>query len=114
MPHRIIRNFYIAVKGTERSVVKFLVKSEGEQRASAYTVCAEIPNDALKYDMIKAGSSLALKGEVVYIEIEGVKDVAFKKIGNVDGDEASFYEHFSAINPLEEKGSKGIKQPGER
>lgn len=109
MPNRIIENFFIAVPGTEKSVVKFLVKSEEEQNENACTICAEIPNDALKYNMVKTGSSLSWEGDVVYIEIEGVEDVAFKKAGNYASDEVSFNEHLKKINRLEERGSKGIR-----
>ena len=107
MMYGIIQDFYTTVQGTEKSVVKFLVKSEEDVSESACTICAEIPNDALKYDMLKAGASIGWKEPKVYIEIEGVEDVPFKKIGNSGGDIVSFYQHLKSINELEEKGSKG-------
>lgn len=104
----IIQDFYTTTKGAEKSVVKFLVKSEGKVSENACTVCAEIPNDALKYDMLKTGSSIGWKDPKVYIQIEGVEDVPFKKVGSSGGDIVSFYRHLKNINELEEKGSKGI------
>src|SRR5438105_5614522 len=106
MRYGIIQDFYTAAKGAEKSVVKFLVKNEAGTKDKACTVCAEIPNDALKYDMLKAGSSIGWEEPKVYIEIEGVEDVPFKKVGNSVGDEATFYEQLGIINELEEKGSK--------
>lgn len=109
MVYGIIQDFYTAAKGAEKSVVKFLVKSEEEVKDKACTVCAEIPNDALKYDMVKAGSSIGWEDPKVYIEIEGVEDVPFNKVGNSIGNEATFYEHLQILNELEERGSKGIE-----
>lgn len=103
----IIRDFYTTRESAEKSVVKFLVKIEAEVKEDACTVCAELPNDALKYNMIKAGASIGWEDLQVYIEIEGVEDVAFKKIGNSSYDTISFYEQLITIRNLEEKGSKG-------
>jgi hypothetical protein len=108
MVYGIIQDFYTAAKGAEKSVVKFLVKSEEEISSGACTVCAEIPNDALKYDMVKAGSAIGWDDPKVYIEIEGVEDIPFKKVDNAIGDEVTFYEHLKTIIELEERGSKGI------
>jgi len=102
-----IQDFYTAAKGTEKSVVKFLVKNEGVESGNTCTVCAEIPNDALKYDMVKAGSSIGWEDPEVYIEIEGVEDVPFKKVGTSSGDGITFYEHLKTINQTEE--GKNIK-----
>ena len=103
----IIRDFYTTRENAEKSVVKFLVKSEAEVDEDACTVCAELPNDALKYNMVKAGASIGWVGSEVFIEIEGVEDVAFKKVGNSSFDTISFYEQLITIRNLEEKGSKG-------
>lgn len=108
MVYGIIHDFYTTAKGAEKSVVKFIVKSEVDAIASDWTVCAEIPNDALKYDMVKTGSVIGWEHPKVYIEIEGVEDVTFKKINNPSDVENSFYENLKSTNELEEKGSKGI------
>jgi hypothetical protein len=104
MEHGVIQDFYTAAKGTEKSVVKFLVKNEEEQSDNACTVCAEIPNAALEHDMVKPGSTIGWEDPKVYIEIEGVEDVPFKKVGPSGGDEVTFYEHLKAIGDVEEKG----------
>lgn len=101
----IIRDFYTTTSNTERSVIKFLVN--GDTKSEACTVCADLPNDALTYEMIKAGASIAWQDQTVYIEIEGVEEVAFKKIGNSSYDTISFYEQLITIRNLEEKGSSG-------
>jgi hypothetical protein len=92
----IISDFYTAVKGTEISVVKFLVKNDGAPEVNACTVCAEIPNEALQYQMITPGSQIGWKENKVFIEIEGVEDVPFKKVGT-SGDEVTFYEHLKSL-----------------
>jgi hypothetical protein len=96
MVHGTIEDFYTAVIGAEKSVVKFLVKNQEETEGNACTVCAEIPNEALKYEMIKAGSTIGWKDPKVYIEIEGVEDVPFTKVGT-SGDEITFYEHLKSL-----------------
>jgi hypothetical protein len=96
MVQGIIEDFYVAVKGAEKSVVKFLVKNEGQPEENACTVCAEIPNDALQYQMITPGSTIGWKDPKVYIEIEGVRDISFKKVGT-SGDEVTFYEHIKSL-----------------
>jgi hypothetical protein len=108
MIHGVIQDFYTAVKGAEKSVVKFLVRSEEEAIDNGCTVCAEIPNDALKYDMLKTGSSIGWEDAKVCIEIEGVEDIPFRKVGNSGGDEVTFYEHLRTITEMEERGSKGL------
>jgi hypothetical protein len=96
MVQGIIEDFYLAVKGAEKSVVKFLVKNETQAKENTCTICAEVPNDALKYQMITPGSSISWKDPKVYIEIEGVPDVPFKKVGT-SGDEVTFYEHLKSL-----------------
>ena len=108
MVYGIIQDFYTTVKGEDKSVVKFLVKSEAEATANGCTVCAEIPNDALKYDMVKTGSAIGWEDPKVYIEIEGVEDVAFDKVSNQYDSEAAYYSSLRIAKGLEEKGSKGI------
>lgn len=108
MVYGIIQDFYTAAKGAEKSVVKFIVKSEAEAVGNDCTVCAEIPNDALKYDMVKTGSSIGWEDPKVFIEIEGVEDVAFKKVSNPCDVDTTFYANLTGTNELEEKGSKGI------
>src|SRR6476620_10030115 len=103
----IIRDFYTTEASEEKSIVKFLVNSKAEVSEDACTVCAELPNDALKYDMVRSGASIGWKDRQVYIEIEGVEDIPFKKIGNSSYDTISFYEQLITIRNLEEKGSKG-------
>lgn len=103
MVYGTIQDFYTAVKGTENSVVKFLVKSEDEETTTTCTVCAEIPNNALEFDMVKAGSAIGWEEPKVYIEIEGVDEVPFKKIGKCKNDEAVFYEHLKSLNKLAER-----------
>lgn len=98
MVYGTIQDFYTAAKGIDKSVIKFLVKNEAFGKNSTCTVCAEIPNEALKFDMVKTGSSIGWKKLNVYIEIEGVENVPFKKIGSLNGDEITFYEHLKSIN----------------
>ena len=109
MVYGIIQDFYTTVKGEDKSVVKFLVKSEAEATANGCTVCAEIPNDALKYDMVKTGSTIGWEDPKVFIEIEGVEDVAFKKVSNQCDIEEAYLGNLRITNGLEEKGSKGIQ-----
>ena len=97
MEYGRIKDFYIAAKGVKKSVVKFLVNTEVNGTGDAYTICAEIPNDALKFEMIKPGSSLGFHYTTVFIDIEGVKDIPFEKIGNSRGDEVTFYEHLKTL-----------------
>jgi hypothetical protein len=103
----IIQDFYTTKEGAEKSAIKFLVKVEPEVSENACTVCAELPNDALKYDMIKAGAHISWELKKVYIEIEGVEDIPFKKVGNSSEDTISFYEQLITIKNVEKKGSKG-------
>ncbi|MCW3080911.1 hypothetical protein [Segetibacter sp.] len=103
MESAVIENFYIAVKGEKKSVIKFLVKREAESAGNSCTVCGEIPNDALKYEMIRIGSSISWVPGSIYVEIEGVEDVEFKKIGDSLGDEVTFYEHLKTIVDPENK-----------
>lgn len=107
MVYGIIQDFYTAAKGYDKSVVKFLVKSQGSENRSTCTLCAEIPNDALKYEMLKAGSCIRWDDPKVYIEIEGVEDVPFNKVGNSFGDEVTFYEHLKSLNALNSKHGAG-------
>lgn len=104
----IIDNFATSVKGAEKSLVKFLVKSEDEAGNSDRIVYAEIPNDALKFDMVKIGSAISWKDAVIFIEIEGVKNVAFKKGSKPAGNDSTFFEKLRNTKFLEEKGSKGL------
>lgn len=90
MTHGIIKDFYIVAKLEDKSVVKFLVKNEGELEHNACTVCAEIPNGALQYQMITTDSSIGWKGAKVHIEVEGV-ELEFEKIGDVMIDDGVFY-----------------------
>lgn len=108
MVYGIIHDFYTAIEGAEKSVVKFIVKSDEESMATACTVCAEIPNDALKYDMVKTGSSIGWEEPKVYIEIEGVEDVPFDKVNNPAEAEVAFSRDLPEASELEEKGSNGI------
>jgi hypothetical protein len=87
-----IEDFYVVAKLAEKSVVKFLVKNEGQPEENACTVCAEIPNEALQYQMITPGSSIGWKDPKVYIEIEGTR-LEFEKIGDVMIDDGVFYNY---------------------
>jgi hypothetical protein len=97
-----IQDFYTAAKGAEKSVVKFLVRNEADERDDTCTVCAEIPNDALKYKMVRTGSPIGWQEKKVFIEIEGVEDVPFNKVGTSGGDEVTFYEHLKSLDTFQE------------
>ena len=95
-----IKDFYVASRGDKRSVIKFLVNIEDMEKLDSYTVCAEIPNDALQFDMIKTGSPIGWKYGKVLIEIEGVEDMPFKMIGTSNRDEVTFYAHLKILREL--------------
>jgi hypothetical protein len=98
-----IQDFYTASQGPEKSVIKILLRVEELAANNSCTVCAEIPNDALKFNMVKAGAPIGWEETKVYIDIEGVENIPFKKIGKVLGDEVTFYEHLRSINKLQER-----------
>lgn len=108
MVNGIIKDFYTTSAGDENSLVKFLVKTEGDAYNSGCAVFADIPNDALKYDMVKTGSSIGWEDQLVFIEIEGVSDVAFKKVNDPLSHQIRLYKSLKSSNELEEKGSEGI------
>ncbi|MCW3114676.1 MAG: hypothetical protein JWR18_3072 [Segetibacter sp.] len=108
MVNGIIQDFYTTSQGDEKSLVKFLVKTEGDVYNSGRAVFADIPNDALKYDMVKTGSAIGWEGPLVFIEIEGVSDVAFRKVNDPISHEIRSYQSLKSSNELEEKGSEGM------
>lgn len=93
-----IQDFYTASQGNEKSVIKILLRVEELAANNGCTVCAEIPNDALKFNMVKAGAPIGWDDASVYINIEGVEDLPFKKMGKAVRDEVTFYEHLKTIN----------------
>ena len=107
MVYGTIQDFYTASSGVEKSVIKILVRGEGEEENTC-TVCAEIPNDALKFNMVQAGSSICWQDPNVYITIEGVDDIPFKKVGKSSGDATTFYEHLKIMKELQR--GRGIKE----
>jgi hypothetical protein len=90
MPYKTILNFLTVSKGPQNSIVKFIVKDEELGKENIYTVSAEIPNDALKYHMIRIGADIRWEDANVYIEIEGVEDVMFKKVYTQRKNQTSF------------------------
>ncbi len=98
-----IKDFYVASTGAQLSVVKFLVALDELETSDSFTICAEIPNDALKFKMIKAGAVIGCQHMEVFIEIEGVEDIPFKKIGKLNGNEITFYEHLKILDELKER-----------
>ncbi len=97
-----IKDFYVASTGDKKSVVKFLIKNDDVEQYNSHTVCAEIPNDALQFKMIKAGSSIGWEFMKVFIDIEGVEDMPFRKVGTLRGDEVTFYEHLKILTDLKQ------------
>jgi hypothetical protein len=93
-----IEGFYTASKGHQKSVIKILVTLNGLEETNRCTVCAEVPNDALAFDMVKADAPIGWDEKNVYITIEGVEDIAFKKVGKTSEDEVTFYEHLKSNN----------------
>jgi hypothetical protein len=92
-----IEDFYTACKGAEKSVIKILVSDDVIAETDRCTVCAEVPNDALSFDMIKSGASISWDPKHVYIHIEDVEDIPFKKVGKTSCDEVTFYEHLKSL-----------------
>src|SRR5688500_4034102 len=91
-----IQDFYTASKGADKSVIKILV-SVGVSETNRCTVCAEVPNDALAFEMNKANASICWDARNVFINIEDVEDIPFKKVGKTSCDEVTFYEHLKSI-----------------
>jgi hypothetical protein len=90
MSYTLIHDFKTTYKGREKSIVKFFVRDEELEGEYTYTVSADIPNDALKYEMIKKGACIRWGATTVFIEIEGVKDIPFNKVCTSAGREAMF------------------------
>jgi hypothetical protein len=90
MSYTIIQDFRTIYKGREKSIVKFFVKDEEPEGEKTCTVSADIPNDALKYDMIKIGAAIRWGATKVYIEIEGVSDIPFNKVSTLATNKATF------------------------
>ena len=100
MIHGTIRDFYTASKGTVSSVIKMLVNLDLPEEQNSCTVCAELPNAAIEFDMIKAGAAISWDQKNVFITIEEVEGIAFKKVGDTSSDEKTFYAHLESIGEV--------------
>lgn len=88
----IIKDFFVKEAGKEKSVVKFLVEDTPYSTPEYCTVKAEVPNDAIKFDMIKVGKPIWWHNPYVLIKIEESEDMKFKKVGFSSGNYETFYE----------------------
>ena len=107
MKNTEISGYYTVTKGEFSSVIKILVSGTEGMKSEAVTVCADIPNDALKHDMISEGSAISWSDEKVFIEIEGVEGIPFKKVGDVRKDEAVFHEYVKHLEEVKSKRGRG-------
>lgn len=82
----IIEDFCVLKHGSMNAEVKFLVLDDNDY----CTVKARIDNTAFK--QIKKGQSIWWHSPYVYLEINGVKDVKFTKIGASGGNKNSYYQ----------------------
>jgi hypothetical protein len=83
-----IFDFFIKEDRNESFIVKFLV----EDNTDYCTVMAEIPKDAIKFQMVKVGQDIWWHNPYVLIKIEETEDVKFKKVGFSGGSISSFLD----------------------
>lgn len=81
-----IFDFFIKEEQGTSYIVKFCVEDNNDY----CTVMAEIPKDAIKYKMIKAGQEIWWHNPYVLIKIEETEDVTFKKVGFSGGNVGEF------------------------
>lgn len=84
----IIQDFFIKQSCDKSFVLKFLVKDNNDY----CSVMAEIPKDAVKYEMIKIGQPIWWHNPYVLIKIEESEDIKFKKVGYSAGDKQSYFK----------------------
>lgn len=88
----IIKDFFIVDEREIKSVIKILVEGINMEAGSFCTVNALIPNDAIKFEMIKSGQHIWWHNPNVLITIEECPDIMFDKIGFSEGGYESFYK----------------------
>lgn len=66
----------------------FLVKDHHDY----CTVKAEIPKDAIEFNLVEEEQSIWWQSDQVFIKIEETQDIPFKKVGFSGGDKKSYFE----------------------